>query len=80
MIPLLTEARTYITDSLHAAKQGQETHALVSAEAALHRLRSILSRQRVCYSKKNAENEQQNVLSFTGEQQTHNDLFTSNGN
>lgn len=77
MIPLLTEARTYITDALHAAKQGHTTHALVSAESALHRLRSILSRQQVCYAK-NAENEQQNDLSFTGEQQTH--IFTSKGN
>lgn len=34
---------------------------------------------RVCYSK-NAENAQQKDLSFTGEQQTHQDLFTANGN
>jgi hypothetical protein len=40
-VQILTEARSYIAEALHAAKSGQETHAYVAAESALHRLRSI---------------------------------------
>ena len=44
LVQNLTEARTYIAEALHAAKCGQETHAFVAAEAALNRLRSVVSR------------------------------------
>ena len=67
MISLLTDARHFIADALHAAKLGQETHALVSAESALNRLRSLLDR--------NKHTLPPQVLS-----NARRDLFTSNGN
>lgn len=64
MIPLLTEARHFIADALHAAKSGQETHALVSAESALNRLRSLIDRHKYTLALSKASR----------------DLYTSNGN
>lgn len=67
MIPLLTDARHLISDALHAAKSGQETHALVSAESALNRLRSLLDRHKYTLPPQNISNARR-------------DLYTSNGN
>lgn len=39
----LIDARYYLSDAIQATKLGQLTHALVSAEAALHRLSSLTS-------------------------------------
>lgn len=39
---LLVEAKGFIADALHEARQGYTTQALVDAEAAWHRLRSVM--------------------------------------
>ncbi len=87
-LPLLTrvlaDIHHFTLDALHAAKQGLETQALVSAEAARNRLSALLSTYKnvlppqTCLSQ-NPKSATQTALSRTAEQQ-HNDLFNSHGN
>lgn len=80
---VLTDAHHFASDALHAAKQGLETQALVSAEAAHNRLAALLSTyknvlppQSLCLAR-NAANAKQDPLSCVD---AHQDLFTTNGN
>lgn len=80
---VLTDAHHFASDALHAAKQGLETQALVSAEAAHNRLAALLSTyknvlppQSLCLAP-TAQNATQTSLSCTAARQN---LFTTNGN
>ena len=79
---VLTDAHHFASDALHAAKQGLETQALVSAEAAHNRLAALLSTyknvlppQSTCLAP-TAKDAKQSTLPCVDANQ----LFTANGN